>query len=73
MVSDLSHIDCNIRSFDKKACVTDVIVGPDGQRETLVQDDRLVSPDALFIDTKRTPFMPSPQIQKLAMCDGEIR
>ena len=47
-----------------------VILSPDGRRTTLVQDPRLISPDALFIDSKRTLYVPCSQIEKLAMFNG---
>lgn len=46
------------------------ILAPDGQRATLVQDPRLISPDALFIDRRRTLYIPCSQIEKTPMLNG---
>ncbi|MBB2205684.1 bleomycin resistance protein [Gluconacetobacter takamatsuzukensis] len=46
------------------------ILAPDGRRATLVQDPRLVSPDALFIDRGRTLYIPCSQIEKVPMLNG---
>ncbi|AXC26731.1 bleomycin resistance protein [Acetobacter sp. JWB] len=42
------------------------VLSPSGKRATLVQDHRLISPDALFIDRNRRLYVPCPQLQKLA-------
>ncbi|MCU5774063.1 major royal jelly family protein [Erwiniaceae bacterium BAC15a-03b] len=38
----------------------------DGSRQVIVQDDRLVSPDALFIDNKGFMYVPASQIEYLS-------
>lgn len=42
------------------------IVAPDGRRATLIQDDRLVGPDALFIDAHRRLLIPASQGELMA-------
>nr|WP_249211904.1 L-dopachrome tautomerase-related protein [Gluconobacter cerinus] len=42
-----------------------IVLAPDGKRSTLVQDPRLISPDALFIDRQRRLYIPCPQLEKL--------
>ncbi|MCH4091139.1 L-dopachrome tautomerase-related protein [Acetobacter sp.] len=49
----------------ENCCIT--VLAPDGKRAILVQDSRLISPDALFIDRHRRLYIPCPQLQKLAM------
>lgn len=39
---------------------------PSGQRLTLLQDERLVSADAMFIDRRRLLYIPCPQTEKVA-------
>lgn len=46
------------------------VLSPQGKRATLVQDDRLISPDALFIDRHRKLYIPCPQLQKLAFLNN---
>lgn len=46
------------------------VLSPEGKRATLVQDERLISPDALFIDRERTLYIPCPQLQKLAFLNN---
>lgn len=38
---------------------------PGGDRQVLIQDDRLVSADALFIDRNRNMYIPAPQLEYL--------
>ncbi|WP_246725131.1 major royal jelly family protein [Beijerinckia sp. L45] len=47
-----------------------LVLAPTGERAVLVTDDRLVSPDALFIDHNRRLYIPAPQIEYLAQHDG---
>lgn len=42
------------------------IVAPDGRRATLIQDPRLIGPDALFIDAKRRLLIPATQGELMA-------
>jgi hypothetical protein len=42
------------------------IVAPDGRRATLLQDDRLIGPDALFIDSQRHLLIPATQGELMA-------
>ncbi|WP_234696941.1 major royal jelly family protein, partial [Pseudomonas syringae] len=42
------------------------IVAPDGRRATLLQDDRLIGPDALFIDANRRLLIPATQGELMA-------
>lgn len=42
------------------------VVAPDGRRATLIQDDRLIGPDALFIDAKRRLLIPASQGELMA-------
>ncbi len=42
------------------------IVAPDGRTATLIQDDRLIGPDALFIDANRRLLIPATQGELLA-------
>lgn len=42
------------------------VVAPDGRRATLIQDDRLIGPDALFIDSKRRLLIPASQGELMA-------
>lgn len=46
------------------------VLSPEGKRATLVQDNRLISPDALFIDRNRKLYIPCPQLQKLAFLNS---
>lgn len=39
-------------------------------RATLVEDERLVSPDAIFIDSGRTLYVPAPQTEFLPEHSG---
>jgi|GEM_PF-206812 len=49
-----------------------IVIDPHGQRETLVTDPRLISPDALFIDPQRNLYIPCGQVQYTAgMNHGE--
>lgn len=43
-----------------------IVIDPHGQRETLVTDPRLISPDALFIDPQRNLYIPCGQVQYTA-------
>ncbi|WP_053141007.1 SMP-30/gluconolactonase/LRE family protein [Erwinia billingiae] len=38
---------------------------PEGVRETLIQDDRLITPDALVIDKSGWMYIPAPQIEAI--------
>jgi len=38
---------------------------PGGERQVLIQDDRLISADALFIDRSRNIYIPAPQLEYL--------
>lgn len=49
-----------------------VVLAPDNRRETLVQDHRLLSPDALFIDRARRLYIPCPQIERLPMFNNGV-
>ncbi|MGX1021140.1 sugar lactone lactonase YvrE [Pseudomonas sp. Y3 TE3536] len=42
------------------------VVAPDGRRATLIQDDRLIGPDALFIDANRRLLIPATQGELMA-------
>jgi sugar lactone lactonase YvrE len=42
------------------------IVAPDGRRATLIQDTRLIGPDALFIDANRRLLIPATQGELMA-------
>ncbi len=42
------------------------IVAPDGRTATLIQDDRLIGPDALFIDANRRLLIPATQGELMA-------
>ena len=39
---------------------------PEGVRETLIQDDRLITPDALVIDESGWMYIPAPQIEAIS-------
>lgn len=41
------------------------LVTPDGEHTVLAQDDRLISPDAIFITADRKLYVPAPQIEFL--------
>lgn len=43
-----------------------LVISPEGKRTTLVQNSRLISPDALFIDHQRTLYIPCGQVQYTA-------
>jgi len=42
------------------------VVAPDGRRATLLQDERLIGPDALFIDANRRLLIPATQGELMA-------
>lgn len=42
------------------------VVAPDGRTATLIQDDRLIGPDALFIDANRRLLIPATQGELMA-------
>jgi len=46
------------------------VLTPDGARATLIADERLVSPDALFIDVRRRLLIPAPQLERMAGQNG---
>ncbi|MRT24970.1 bleomycin resistance protein [Enterobacteriaceae bacterium RIT697] len=43
-----------------------ICLKPDGTVSTIIQDDRLVTPDALMIDDKGWMYVPAPQIELLS-------
>ncbi|WBO21307.1 L-dopachrome tautomerase-related protein [Sphingomonas abietis] len=46
------------------------VLSPRGVRATLVEDDRLVSPDAIFIDSNRRLLVPAAQLENIAANAG---
>jgi catechol 2,3-dioxygenase-like lactoylglutathione lyase family enzyme len=49
------------------------VLTPQGRMVTLVEDERLTSPDAMFIDANRRLFIPAAQIENIAPHAGEDR
>jgi sugar lactone lactonase YvrE len=46
------------------------VLTPDGWTRTLIEDDRLWGPDALFIDYDRYLYVPTPQLPRMAFFQG---
>lgn len=46
------------------------VLTPDGWTRTLIEDDRLWGPDALFIDHERYLYVPTPQLSRMAFFQG---
>jgi hypothetical protein len=46
------------------------VLTPDGWTHTLIEDDRLWGPDALFIDHERYLYIPVPQLARMAFFQG---
>ncbi len=46
------------------------VLTPDGWTRTLIEDDRLWGPDALFIDCERYLYVPTPQLSRMAFFQG---
>jgi hypothetical protein len=46
------------------------VLTPDGWTRTLIEDDRLWGPDALFIDYERYLYVPTPQLSRMAFFQG---
>jgi hypothetical protein len=46
------------------------VLTPDGWTRTLIEDDRLWGPDALFIDYQRYLYIPCPQLTRMAFFQG---
>ncbi|MGJ8517281.1 L-dopachrome tautomerase-related protein [Carnimonas bestiolae] len=46
------------------------VVSPQGKRATLIKHPRLISPDALFIDRRRTLYIPCGQVEYTAGMNG---
>jgi sugar lactone lactonase YvrE len=46
------------------------VLAPDGRVATLITDDRLVNPDALFITADRRLYVPAPQTERLPEHDS---
>lgn len=42
-----------------------LVLSKEGELEILIKDKRLISPDALYIDSKRNLYIPAPQLERL--------
>ncbi len=46
------------------------VLTPEGWTRTLIEDDRISGPDALFIDYERYLYIPVPQLTRMAFFQG---